>query len=317
MKLHYAGYQPNASGFGWATCNNAMVREIGKHCELVSEGADVVFMPLVNHDLAPATHARGKVNLAYTFFEFELGANAVANAAKYDVVFAGSTWCLERLAERGIRNTALLVQGVDSSVFSPQAPREKDGKFRIFSGGKFEWRKGQDLVTKAFCQFEKMHADAELVCAWWNPWPELAHGAMRAAELTEQDFSGFTLLPRLGQHDLALEMANTDVGLFPNRCEGGTNLVMMEYAALNRKVISNKMTGHADVSEIVTFEIQSKRDGMGWASSSIGQIVEAIEAAYIFRDAEFIGQPKARTWEDAAQIVLQAASHALKEKRGK
>src|SRR5690242_6130610 len=125
MKLHYAGYQPGAAGFGWATCNSSLVRELGKRCQLVSDKShvtshtslpDVVFIPLADHDFNPISNARGKVNLAYTFFEFELGPNAAANAKKYDVVFAGSSWCLDRMRERGITNGELLIQGVDAGV---------------------------------------------------------------------------------------------------------------------------------------------------------------------------------------------------------
>ena len=40
---------------------------------------------------------------------------------------------------------------------------------------------------------------------------------------------------------------NTDVGLFPNRCEGGTNLVLMEYMACGKPAIASFSTGHRDI----------------------------------------------------------------------
>ena len=40
---------------------------------------------------------------------------------------------------------------------------------------------------------------------------------------------------------------NTDVGLFPNRCEGGTNLVLMEYMACGKPVVAVDSTGRADI----------------------------------------------------------------------
>jgi glycosyltransferase involved in cell wall biosynthesis len=40
---------------------------------------------------------------------------------------------------------------------------------------------------------------------------------------------------------------NSDVGLFPNRCEGGTNLVLMEYMACGKPVIASNTSGHRDV----------------------------------------------------------------------
>ena len=40
----------------------------------------------------------------------------------------------------------------------------------LFSGGKFEFRKGQDLVLKAFSVLSKKHPDMVLLTAWHNPW---------------------------------------------------------------------------------------------------------------------------------------------------
>jgi hypothetical protein len=36
----------------------------------------------------------------------------------------------------------------------------------VFSGGKLEHRKGQDLVIRAFVRFVQRHPDAVLVTAW-------------------------------------------------------------------------------------------------------------------------------------------------------
>jgi hypothetical protein len=71
IKLHYAGYQPGASGFGWATCNANLFKALYQHFKPVDNplDADVVFMPMADHDLNPATDARARWNVAYTFFE--------------------------------------------------------------------------------------------------------------------------------------------------------------------------------------------------------------------------------------------------------
>ncbi len=331
MKLHYAGTP--GEGFGWGVCNTNLRREIGKLCELVDvhgeigwDGRrpvmrtiepipDVVFMPLADHDFAPATPARGKINLAYTFFESPLGPNAAENAKKYDVVFCGSTWCLERMKEAGITNGEVLIQGVDHSIFKPGF-RMGDNQFRVFSGGKFEYRKGQDLVIAAFAEFAKTEPTAHLVCAWFNPWPQLIysmwnsrHIVFEAEGKTQMEFmssllrrngvENFTVLPQLTQRELASQMQNTDCGLFPNRCEGGTNLVLMEYAACGRPVVANALTGHADVREAIAVEIKAKPGPDGWAKQNIGDIVAALHSAKsaLPRKAEW-------TWERAARQII-------------
>lgn len=324
MKLHYAGYQPNASGFGWATANANLHRELSEHCEMIDIATgkfhseiDIAFIPLADHDFNPVSPARGKVNLAYTFFEFPLGPHAAENAKKYNTVFAGSTWCLERMAEVGITNGKLLIQGVDQTIFYPQ-PRKPDGTFSIFSGGKFEVRKGQDLVIAAFKEFKKRHKDAHLVCAWHNPWPQLIPGMPMGANQLEYIESLFKangimtyhLFGSVSQERLAAAMASTDVGLFPNRCEGGTNLVLMEYASCGRKIVANAKTGHADVNEAITYEIPATTDENHWAVQNVDDIVAALEWAYENRDNSGLAAP-AWTWGRAAETIIAEAQRFL------
>jgi glycosyltransferase involved in cell wall biosynthesis len=323
MKIYYSGAK--GEGWGWGVFGESIARELAKLGMLTENAADadVALIPLADHDLNAGSPVRAKVNLAVCFFEFELGPNAAANAAKYDVVFAGSTWCLDRLAERGIHNTALLIQGVDGDVFSPQPKRQPDGQFRIFSGGKFEYRKGQDLVIAAFREFAKTHPEAHLVCSWFNPWPDLAkqlvnkmgwdgptvnqsalyHAVLCAEGLRPEQF---TILPQLSHTDLAREMANTDAGLFPNRCEGGTNLVLMEYAALGRPVIANTRTGHADVIEAISYGIRATENpSTRWAEQRVEDIVERMEMAH-YRNLPVPVIPR-WPWRTAAEKIVTTA----------
>ncbi len=260
-RLCYAG--DSRGNFGWGVCNTNLIRELSRLVELVgpwSTSAEAVgfeqgevFMPLVDQNFTPCSSMRGRRNFAYTFFEQELGANVPMEAAKYEIVFCGSSWCLERMRERGITNGQVLLQGVNHEIFrtTPPAAHHRRGAFRIFSGGKFEYRKGQDIAIVAFREFLRRHPDATLVCAWNNPWPKTIW-TMRSSphlSLVEGSFSdqralfqallvengippaNVEILPPLSQQDLAAAMASTDIGLFPNRCEGGTNLILIS----NRK----------------------------------------------------------------------------------
>jgi glycosyltransferase involved in cell wall biosynthesis len=285
MKLHYAGTP--GEGWGWGVCNANLLRELGERVELSDlADAQALFTPLQDNDLNPLVEPCAPINVGYTFFEFVLGPNAAANAARFDVVFAGSTWCLDRMRERGIANARLLMQGIDQDIFRP-LPRARDGAFRVFSGGKFEWRKGQDLVIAAFAAFLAAHPEssAHLVCAWHNLWGELIWEMGKSPYLRfdgvggdsqQQIFSNlliangvpaerFTMLPQLAQRDLAREMSNTDCGLFPNRCEGGTNLVLMEYLGGGRPAVANLATGQADLAGADIIPIPATFDAEHWA----------------------------------------------------
>ena len=327
--LHYAFYTPGASGYGWATCNNSLIKELQNHFALVNDpvGADVCFMPLADHNLNPATQATGKVRLAYTFFESPLGPDASRNAALYDCVFCGSSWCLDRLKDAGISNTKVLIQGVDGGIFQP-GPRRPDHQFRIFSGGKFERRKGQDIAVEAFREFLKHNPDAHLVCAWHNPWPNLIPITVKKngekIHLPQEELfttyllskgiprEAFTILPKLEHTKLCAEMQNTDVGLFTNRCEGGTNLVLMEYLATGNPAVANIETGHKDLWDAKDanglrsniFPFPAGIDSNHWAIQDPAHVALALETARTHGR----NRPSQNwTWAQAAEKIAREA----------
>ncbi len=270
---------PNARS-GWGVCMSELLRELRKFKNLEVHLLDpstgnsqtldgTVFMPLADHALNPYTPARGMRNLGYTFFEYDLEPPAAANARRLDVLFCGSTWCRDRLRDRGIHNGKVLVQGVDQNIFHPitDASRSKSDEIRLFSGGKFEFRKGQDIVIAAFRNLLRQYPKARLLCAWHNWWPHVIENMRHSPHISlprgkfdnQMHFyramlihngipeDRFEILPILEHPALADVMRSTDLGVFPNRCEGGTNLVLMEYLACGRTVVASGATGHADV----------------------------------------------------------------------
>jgi glycosyltransferase involved in cell wall biosynthesis len=298
-----------------------------------------LFTPLSGSVFTPLTTARGRRNFGYVFFENELVSKSVENAREFDVVFAGSTWCMERLQEKGISNTALLIQGVDTKVFHPQ-PVAKNGQFVLFSGGKFELRKGQDLVLKAFSILSHKLSDMVLLTAWHNPW-QASMETMRASPHIRFELSGgswveqmehiyhlngidpkrVVTLPSVPPSEMAQAYRQSDLGLFPNRCEGGTNLVLMEYMACGKPAIVTDATGHKDVCrESNAFLLKRLQpflvtDGSGkltarWVEPSLDEIIAKIEHAYEHRgEAQARGQVAAEdmkkwTWKRSAETII-------------
>jgi glycosyltransferase involved in cell wall biosynthesis len=346
----FYGGQPGGT-HGWGVCNRHLIEELAKLTSLtpLTEAHPLwrslalpgdLFTPVGNHEFAAIAPARGKRNFAYTFFEAEPNRRSVENARQFDLMFAGSTWCVERMRAHGIGKGVVLVQGVDGRIFHPQPRMRTDGRFRIFSGGKFELRKGQDLVLRAFKVLQKKYPDMMLVTAWYNHWPQLMSLMARAPGMrfelikgswTEQMEHVYRLngidprrvitLPLASQKQMAEVYCESDVGLFPNRCEGGTNLVLMEYMACGRPVIASDGTGHRDVvngknslllrglSELV-INGPDKIPAACWVEPSVEEIVAQIEFAYHHRVvAETLGRQAAEdmkfwTWERAARTIL-------------
>ena len=348
--LYYPGQ--TGGGFGWGVCNGHLIAELSRLMDVRKlEPGDPLFqspalpgdlfVPLGGGDFRPFSPARGRRNFGYVFFEQELSPQAVERARTYDLVFAGSTWCRKRMEERGMTNCALLIQGVDTRVFHPDT-NLRDGPFVLFSGGKFELRKGQDLVLKAFAALSGKYPDLRLVTAWHNPWPdsmktmaasphirfETAGGGWvdqmeHVYRLNGVDPSRVTTLPSLGREAMAQAYHASDLGLFPNRCEGGTNLVLMEYMACGKPAIVTYASGHQDICrETNSLPLRSlrpfvQRDLEGrvvnrWVEPSLEEIIDRVEYAYAHRAAiRALGAAAAAdmrqwSWQRAAQTIVAA-----------
>jgi glycosyltransferase involved in cell wall biosynthesis len=277
----------------------------------------IVLHSLGNQFNGPVLPRNGGVTGSLTggviFFENTDLPNAADIAGDYDVIVTGSTWCEQVLRERSIDHVATVIQGIDPSLFHP-APRagHLDGRFAVFSGGKLEHRKGQDLVVLAFKAFAARHPEAILVTAWHSPWasPALtlnANPAIAPIALTAEggiDMGGWAAangidpsqyfdLGAIPNHQMAKVLREMDVALFPNRCEGGTNLVAMECIACGIPAIVADNTGQKDLTAIDGI-IPLTRQGAvtlegtgteGWGESDVEEMVEALEAVWRDREA--------------------------------
>lgn len=256
-KLYYLG-QPS-DGYGWGVANTNLVRELSKLCEVVVDTSNrtkfdaPVFVPISDSSLNPLRRVkRAPKVMGYCFTEWPLTEDAARNARQYDLIFAGSTWNTHKLKQAGINHVETLIQGVDFERFKPLPPSDRKG-FVVFSGGKYEFRKGQDYVLRAMRHFMGHRKDAVLIAAWHNPWPQTM-ASMKSSWLIdhEKPFEGLLesrviKVPAIRNEQTPEVYRMAHVGLFPNRCEAGTNLVMSEFMACARPVIATYAHGHKDV----------------------------------------------------------------------
>src|SRR5262249_25853626 len=115
---------------------------------------------------------RGTRTVGYTFFEENLLAPANAAASThFDWIATGSNWCTDLLRAQGMTNVSTVWEGVDRAIFSPALADKQmfRDSFVVFNGGKFEHRKSQDIVIRAFKVLHDRHPDVLLVNAWTNP----------------------------------------------------------------------------------------------------------------------------------------------------
>ena len=268
------------------------------------------FRPSLDEQLA-----RGSINIGVIFFEnTEFSEMGIKRAQDYDLIITGSSWNMELLKKSGIYNVVNIFQGVDTELFSPSNKIKKDpDKFIVFSGGKFEYRKGQDAVISAFKRFYFNHPNALLVFAWENPWVEivatiknsaLVEGVPEKTKAGVTDFSSwlkrnglpsesFQDLGRVPNHKMPPVFDSADVAIFPNRCEAGTNLVAMEAMASGVPTILSSNTGHLDlIKEDNCLRLLKMSPSQpfahysgvsGWMEPDVDEMVDALEEVYVNR----------------------------------
>ncbi len=257
----------------------------------------------------------GRPDIGLLFFEHaDIPPKALAQAARLPLIIAGSSWNARVLTELGLSNVACCPQGIDPALFHP-GPKAGlfPGRFLVFSGGKLEYRKGQDIVVAAFRAFRQRHPDAVLVCGWANLWPESMAEIARSPHVDgvpEVKDGRLDLVPWLVRNgipdDAILDLGlvrNTqmpmvlrecDLAVFPSRCEGGTNLPAMEAMACGLPTVLSRNTGHLDLvgDHVAVLTRQAavsanaaetgRRD---WGESSVEELLEAMDRAYANRDA--------------------------------
>jgi glycosyltransferase involved in cell wall biosynthesis len=258
---------------------------------------------------------RGYPNVACCAIEHLVyGEHGRKVAKNYDMFIAISRWNEEFLKSLNLGPVHLRYQGIDSALFHPgPCSGLYRNRFVVFSGGKFEFRKGQDIVIAAFKRFRERHPEALLITCWQNLLtPHAAPFALagHCQTVPEKAEIGLQLTPWLLQQGLPPEsfidlpfihnllmpsiLRECDVAVFPNRCEGGTNLVAMEAMACGVPAYVANNTGQKDLVDLIgcgAFQKQKPvkaSPGMssveGWGETDVEEVLEALEYVYTHRD---------------------------------
>lgn len=229
-------------------------------------------------------------------------------AERFALIVAGSSWNEAVLRGNGVVAATTVLQGVDTSTFHP-APRQR-------------------------------HPEALLLTAWHTPWewhdtafapatqtvpaPRAEDGSVDTAARALANGVPSEALIALGQvPNIAMPhiIREADVALFPNRCEGGTNLAAMEWMACGIPTILSSNTGHLDLltrdAAAIPLDRQRPVSAVGyettdWGESDVEEIVEALETVWSARDAAAeIGRRGApfmaeMTWTRQTERLLRA-----------
>lgn len=354
---------------GWGIAGHNLSKQLPSFCEIVTEPADcdVVLAPVSNHDwgyaighetIGEARRLRKPI-IGYAFHEWDIAGrkNIYKLPENYTGLLCGSYW-MEEWVRLGLHDAGFedfhvstALQGVNYDIFNADCvkhrPKEVDGKFVVISGGKFEYRKGQDIVIEAFKKFYRNAPDSILLFAWGNPWPQTALSMKESKYITLEDIHLIQnsigaidvhhvdekLIPLDRQYSFAMDQnvnmpalyGSGNIGIFPSRCEAGTNLVAMEALACGLPSLISDCSGHTDliykVDDVCSaIPVQTKKlpvimeDGAviaNWDEACVDKIVSELMKAYKKRDklvdrtrGSYMMQTAGFTWENCAKSIV-------------
>ena len=324
----------------------AQIEKVGQQATI----NDVVILHALGNMFLPGQISQmvaGEKNVGFIFFEDTgFDDDALNRARQFDRIMVGSSWNHQVLTALGLDNVKCVLQGIDDQIFCPGARTGMFGdRFVVFSGGKLEFRKAQDIVLAAFRIFHQRHPEALLVAAWHNPWPDSArsietsphtnsapeidgNGQLLVAEWIRENGIPDDAVVNVGwasNLQIPSLLREAHVGLFPNRCEGGTNLVAMEAMACGVPCILSANTGHLDlIGDGLCYPLTDQspcicdNDATGaWGESSVDEIVENLEKIFTERaKAELCGRlgadfMKTLTWRKQTAKLLDAISDMM------
>ena len=267
---------------------------------------------LGNGFTANGTHYNAGLNIARCIFEDTSSHQQASNLEKYDLLLTASNWNASLIEACTQKKVHIILEGVDTTVFFP-GPRSGLGdpnKFYIFSGGKAEFRKGQDLVLKVFKAFSKKCPDAMLVVCWQSLWPNFSVGlkGVLDVELKQKQDGSLDIhrwcdengidsnrvidIGMVANSIMPYILREMDVSIQPSRAEACTNLLVKEAMACGVPVIAGLNTGMHDIltpENSIPLTRQKPVPNTncsteGWGESDFDEMYAALEKAYHERE---------------------------------
>lgn len=243
------------------------------------------------HDMSQFV-GKGK-HIGFPIFELDQFSNLeIHHISSLDHVFVCSNWA-KNVVENNISSltnrVSVIPLGVDSSIFK-QCNVNKEGPTIFFNCGKWEIRKGHDILVKIFNEAFESNDNVQLWLMCENPflsedetkrWHNLYYSSKLGSKIR--------ILPRLpSQKEVYNIMQQIDCGVFPSRAEGW-NLELLELMSCGKHVITTNYSAHTEFCNknnsllVDVSEVESAQDGKwffgqgNWAKIDQNHIEQFIE----------------------------------------
>lgn len=297
------------------------------------------------HQFALHEHVGRGPKIGYSIFETNKFTDQEKSSMSWlDIMIVCSNW-FRRVVEDEIPELCGKVKiaplGVDRRIFSDFEIQD-DHWTTFLNVGKWEYRKGHDVLIEAFNKAFEPRDRVRLYMACWNPFLEQQRnkgidGNKEWEDLYRNSKIGgnITFIPRVDhQKELAQIMQEADCGVFPSRSEGW-NLPLLEMMSCGKRVIATDFSAHTEFCNdencylLPVLAEEEAYDGV-WFHGNVGTWADVghkdtvdVLVAYM-REVHalkqggetMINEPGIQTaidfsWENTARAVLHAATGSL------
>jgi len=252
-----------------------------------------------------------------------------------DKIFVCSNWA-KSIVEKEIpeSNVSVVPLGVDSSIFTTE--KNPSNSSTVFINiGKWEIRKGHDILVEAFNNAFDKQDDVELWMMNHNPFlTQEQEKEWHRLYLNSRLGRKIKIIPRVESHiEVAEIMRQADVGVFPSRAEGW-NLEALEMMSMGKYVILTNYSAHTEFateinSKLINIdETEEAHDGIWfhgqgeWASlgeNQIEQLIAHMKTMHELKQREYsegrqnnnergMKTGQEFTWDNSAKKIIEAIS---------
>lgn len=235
------------------------------------------------HEFALAERVGNGPTFAFPFFEInKFDQRRISHLNSVDNIIVASKWA-EKILHDNLQSatTHVVPLGVDSSIFT-HGPHKITDKCVFFNCGKWEKRKGHDVLLEMFKEAFPDKQDVELWMMCSNPFlPQKTRSEWERYYKSDPRVRLFDRVQT--QEEVAKVMASTNCGIFPSRAEGW-NLELLEMMSMGKHIIATDYSAHTefcnnkncDLIEITNLE--KAKDGI-FFDGSVGEWASLDERA--------------------------------------
>jgi glycosyltransferase involved in cell wall biosynthesis len=247
----------------------------------------------------------GKIpNFLLTFFERDvLCNNRRRSLDQQDGVLVTSAWA-EQIVKESCPNISVntIPLGVDTTIFKPIPKTNVDSTFRILNCGKWEIRKGHDVLVDIINKAFTPDQDVELIMSTSNPFISKEENEKWQRYYLDTPLgkaNKIKFVPFIQDNQLNELYNLADVGIFPTKSEG-YGLPILEMMACNKPVIVTNYSAitafcNKDNSYLVDIdEVESAFDGRwffgdsNWAKIGQKQVDQFVNyLTYLYNNRGF------------------------------